>query len=211
MCVLIGINQLGFGSVVPVLPLYARSFGVSQAAIGLAIAVYGLARFLVAVPGGSALRPLRPAPGARARWPRDGGRQPPLRLRAELSDLRGRPVRGRRGRGVRPHRRADRAGRHHHTGRARAGRWPSTRARSSSPSASGRFRAACWPSDSVSRPRSSPTRSWAASRPWWAGSASPRRWRSVAAIAGTPRSRSPPFHRSGRSCASSSAGSDSSW
>ncbi len=52
MCVLIGINQLGFGSVVPVLPLYARSFGVSQTAIGLAIAVYGLARFVVAVPVG---------------------------------------------------------------------------------------------------------------------------------------------------------------
>jgi DHA1 family multidrug resistance protein-like MFS transporter len=52
MCVLIAINQLGFGSVVPVLPLYARSFGVSQTAIGLAIAVYGLARFLVAVPAG---------------------------------------------------------------------------------------------------------------------------------------------------------------
>src|SRR5438105_7088673 len=52
MCVLIGVNQLGFGSVVPVLPLYARSFGVSQTAIGLAIAVYGLARFLVAVPVG---------------------------------------------------------------------------------------------------------------------------------------------------------------
>src|SRR5207245_10443025 len=52
MCVLIGVNQLGFGSVVPVLPLYARSFGASQTAIGLAIAVYGLARFLVAVPVG---------------------------------------------------------------------------------------------------------------------------------------------------------------
>src|SRR5437867_7433703 len=37
MCVLIAVNQLGFGSVVPVLPLYARSFGASQAAIGLAI------------------------------------------------------------------------------------------------------------------------------------------------------------------------------
>ena len=35
---------------VPVLPVYARSFGVSRAAIGLSIAVYGLARFLVAVP-----------------------------------------------------------------------------------------------------------------------------------------------------------------
>jgi DHA1 family multidrug resistance protein-like MFS transporter len=52
MCVLIAVNQLGFGSVVPVLPLYARSFDVPQWAIGLAIGVYGLARFLVAVPSG---------------------------------------------------------------------------------------------------------------------------------------------------------------
>jgi MFS family permease len=52
MCVLIAVNQLGFGGIVPVLPLYARSFGVSQAAIGAAIAVYGLARFLVSVPTG---------------------------------------------------------------------------------------------------------------------------------------------------------------
>src|SRR5258708_15031625 len=52
MCVLIAVNQLGFGSIVPSLALYARSFGVAQSAIGLAIAVYGLARFLVAVPAG---------------------------------------------------------------------------------------------------------------------------------------------------------------
>src|SRR5437867_11445624 len=52
MCVLIAVNQLGFGSIVPVLALYARSFGVAQSAIGLAIGVYGLARFLVAVPVG---------------------------------------------------------------------------------------------------------------------------------------------------------------
>lgn len=52
MCVLIAVNQLGFGSIVPALALYARSFGVTQSAIGLAIAVYGLARFLVAVPAG---------------------------------------------------------------------------------------------------------------------------------------------------------------
>jgi MFS family permease len=52
MCALIAINQLGFGAVAPVLPLYARAFGVTQSAIGLAIAVYGLARFLVAVPTG---------------------------------------------------------------------------------------------------------------------------------------------------------------
>jgi DHA1 family multidrug resistance protein-like MFS transporter len=52
MCVLIAVNQLGFGSIVPALALYARSFGVTQSAIGLAIAAYGLARFLVAVPAG---------------------------------------------------------------------------------------------------------------------------------------------------------------
>jgi MFS family permease len=52
MCVLIAAYEFGFGSVVPALALYARSFGVAQSAIGLAIAVYGLARFLVAVPAG---------------------------------------------------------------------------------------------------------------------------------------------------------------
>jgi MFS transporter, DHA1 family, multidrug resistance protein len=52
MCVLVAVNQLGFGSVVPVLALYARSFGVRQWAIGAAIGIYGLARFLVAVPAG---------------------------------------------------------------------------------------------------------------------------------------------------------------
>src|SRR5712664_4851305 len=52
MCVLIAVNQLGFGSIIPALALYARSFGVSQSAIGLAIAIYGLARFLVAMPAG---------------------------------------------------------------------------------------------------------------------------------------------------------------
>ena len=52
MCVLIAVNQLGFGGIVPVIALYARSFGVLQSAIGVAIAIYGLARFLVAVPTG---------------------------------------------------------------------------------------------------------------------------------------------------------------
>jgi MFS transporter, DHA1 family, multidrug resistance protein len=52
MCVLVGINQLGFGAMVPSLPLYAQSFGVSASAIGMAIAIYGLARFVVAVPSG---------------------------------------------------------------------------------------------------------------------------------------------------------------
>ena len=48
MCALIAVNQLGFGSIVPVIALYARSFGVLQSAIGLAVGIYGLARFLVA-------------------------------------------------------------------------------------------------------------------------------------------------------------------
>ena len=52
MCVLIAVNQLGFGAVIPVLPLYAQSFGVSQAAIGATVAVYGLARVLLSVPTG---------------------------------------------------------------------------------------------------------------------------------------------------------------
>ncbi|MBI1726824.1 MAG: MFS transporter [Candidatus Rokubacteria bacterium] len=52
ICVLIAVNQLGFGGIVAVVALYARSFGVSQSAIGVTIAIYGLARFLVAMPAG---------------------------------------------------------------------------------------------------------------------------------------------------------------
>jgi len=52
MCVLVAVNQLGFGGVVPVLPLYAASFGVSASAIGMAVGIYGLARFFVAAPAG---------------------------------------------------------------------------------------------------------------------------------------------------------------
>jgi MFS family permease len=52
MCVLVAVNQLGFGAMVPSLALYAQSFGVPASAIGLAIAVYGLARFSTAIPAG---------------------------------------------------------------------------------------------------------------------------------------------------------------
>jgi MFS family permease len=52
MCVIVAVNQLGFGAMIPALPLYAQSFGVPHSAIGGAIAVYGLARFLVAMPTG---------------------------------------------------------------------------------------------------------------------------------------------------------------
>jgi MFS family permease len=50
MCALVAVNQLGFGAMVPSLPLYAQSFGVTASAIGMAIAIYGLARFLTAFP-----------------------------------------------------------------------------------------------------------------------------------------------------------------
>lgn len=53
MCVLIAVNQFGFGAVIPVLPLYAQTFSVSQAAIGATVAVYGLARVLLGVPTGA--------------------------------------------------------------------------------------------------------------------------------------------------------------
>jgi MFS family permease len=52
MCVLVAVNQFGFGAMVPSLPLYAQSFGVPASAIGMAIAAYGLARFASALPAG---------------------------------------------------------------------------------------------------------------------------------------------------------------
>jgi MFS family permease len=52
ICLLIAVNQLGFGAIVPVVPLYAEEFGVSAFAVGLTIAIYGFARFLVNVPAG---------------------------------------------------------------------------------------------------------------------------------------------------------------
>jgi multidrug resistance protein len=52
ICLLTFVNQLGFGIIVPAVPLYARTFDVPISAIGLTIAVYGLARFLVNLPVG---------------------------------------------------------------------------------------------------------------------------------------------------------------
>jgi multidrug resistance protein len=52
VCVLIFTNQIGFGAIVPVVPLYALSFDVSNSAIGVTIAVFGLARFFFSVPSG---------------------------------------------------------------------------------------------------------------------------------------------------------------
>ena len=53
MCVLILVNQLGFGLITPVLPAFARSFGLSASAVGFVIASYGLARFVANVPAGN--------------------------------------------------------------------------------------------------------------------------------------------------------------
>lgn len=52
MCVFIGVNQLGFGALIPVLPLYAQAFGVAASAIGITIAIFGLARMFSAMPAG---------------------------------------------------------------------------------------------------------------------------------------------------------------
>lgn len=53
MCVLIGVNQLGFGAIVPTISLYAQSFGVTATAIGMAVAIYGVGRMVSAPPAGS--------------------------------------------------------------------------------------------------------------------------------------------------------------
>lgn len=52
LCLLILVNQIGFGIITPVLPSYARSFGLDASAVGLVIGIYGLARFLANVPAG---------------------------------------------------------------------------------------------------------------------------------------------------------------
>ncbi len=52
LCLLIGVNQLGFGAIIPVLPLYASEYGVSQTAIGMTVAIYGLARLVSGLPAG---------------------------------------------------------------------------------------------------------------------------------------------------------------
>ena len=52
VCALILVNQLGFGIITPVLPSYARSFGLDPSHIGLVIGIYGFARFIANVPAG---------------------------------------------------------------------------------------------------------------------------------------------------------------
>jgi DHA1 family multidrug resistance protein-like MFS transporter len=52
LCVSTGIIMLGQGLTSPVLPLYAKSFGVSAASVGLTISAFGLARLLLNIPVG---------------------------------------------------------------------------------------------------------------------------------------------------------------
>ncbi len=121
MCVLIGINQLGFGSVVPGAP--------------------PLRPVVRGVPGGDRARPSPSTVWRGSSWPCPVGqlsdrfgRRPALALGGLMTAagnllcayapnyptfVGARFVAG-VGRGVRPHRRPDRAGRHHHAGGARA-------------------------------------------------------------------------------------------
>lgn len=65
VCLVIAVNQLGFGIIVPVTPIYARTFGVGEAAIGLVVAVYGLGRFLFSVPAGQRVPTMTSTAGGR--------------------------------------------------------------------------------------------------------------------------------------------------
>jgi len=52
ICVATGITMLGQGVIAPVLPLYAKDFGVSTALVGATISVFGFARILFNLPSG---------------------------------------------------------------------------------------------------------------------------------------------------------------
>ena len=52
ICVATGITMLGQGVIAPVLPLYAKDFGVSTAMVGASISVFGLARIFFNLPSG---------------------------------------------------------------------------------------------------------------------------------------------------------------
>ncbi|MBI3965691.1 MAG: MFS transporter [Chloroflexi bacterium] len=51
-CLIIGVNQLGFGLILPVLALFADSFGITKTAVGAVVSIYGLGRLLFGLPMG---------------------------------------------------------------------------------------------------------------------------------------------------------------
>lgn len=52
ICLITLVNQLGFGMVIPVLPLFVQAFGGTAGAVGTAVALYGLGRLLFNLPMG---------------------------------------------------------------------------------------------------------------------------------------------------------------
>ncbi len=52
VCVATALSMMGQGIIVPVLPLFAREFGVSATAIGLVVGVFGMGRILFNLPAG---------------------------------------------------------------------------------------------------------------------------------------------------------------
>ncbi|HEX5415565.1 MAG TPA: MFS transporter, partial [Chloroflexota bacterium] len=52
LCLITLVNQLGFGMVIPVLPLFVQTFGGTASAVGAAVALYGLGRLLFDLPMG---------------------------------------------------------------------------------------------------------------------------------------------------------------
>ncbi len=52
VCVATGVIMLGQGVISPVLPLYAKDFGVSAAMVGASISVFGVARMILNIPAG---------------------------------------------------------------------------------------------------------------------------------------------------------------
>ncbi|MFC1885994.1 MFS transporter [Thermodesulfobacteriota bacterium] len=52
ICAATAISMTGFGIISPVLPLFAREFGVGNAAIGFVVGIYGLSRLCINLPAG---------------------------------------------------------------------------------------------------------------------------------------------------------------
>jgi DHA1 family multidrug resistance protein-like MFS transporter len=52
ICLITVVNQLGFGMVIPVLPLFVQQFGGTAGAVGATVALYGLGRLLFDLPMG---------------------------------------------------------------------------------------------------------------------------------------------------------------